>query len=88
MNNNNTFRLGQIVQLKTTGTLSRGYGAQRGARAKVARIEYKDAYCRKPLIDVEWIRNNKSGLQGNGGYNVCDFELVGNKQMLFSFMYE
>lgn len=90
MINYNTFKLGQIVQLKTTGTLSRVYGAQRGAIAKVARTEHTGEYGYPFLINVKWVRgkDKKAGIQKSGDYPSCDFELIENKQMLFDFMYE
>ena len=81
------FKVGQIVCLRKHGSLSRDYGAKRGMKARVVKGLYRSQWDNSLMFKLLWLDKTT---QGNGGYEIRDFEIVAepNGQQLFNFMYE
>ena len=80
------FKVGQIVVLENTR--ARGMGACIGAKAKV--IQGNHSCYGLELINVEWVKDDFSGTQRKGRYQVSMFAALPKEgeQLLFNFMYE
>ena len=74
------FEVGQLVRL--ANTKARYMGADIGALAVVTECS------KHRLTEVEWIRDSGANTQCDGGYETSLFNLVGEHQLLFNFMYE